>query len=313
MSATATTMPASAVPQGRAPIDHLAIGRLLTLAERGGEAAIAVDRIVTPLAGRAHVVGITGPPGAGKSTLVAALIECCRARDLQVGVIAVDPSSHRGGAVLGDRVRMSGHHHDRGVFVRSMASRGQLGGISNASPRAVRILDAAGFDFVFVETVGVGQLEIDIARHSDTTVVVLTPQSGDEVQAIKAGLFEIGDVFVVNKCDLAGAAATVSQVRMRLHTDPSMGAWMPPIVRTQASSGAGSSDLLTAIDDHRAHVGHDGALERRRAERRESEVRTAAAGELLALLDAAARRLADRADVSVDDLLDGVRKDLDAR
>jgi len=235
-------------------IDHRAVGRLLTLVERGGPAADAVDRIVTPLTGRAHVVGITGPPGAGKSTLVSALIAEHRARGQRVGVVAVDPSSRRGGAVLGDRVRMSAHHGDAGVFVRSMASRGQLGGLAGASPRAVRVLDAAGFDVVLVETVGVGQLEIDIASEADTTVVVLPPNAGDDVQAIKAGLLEIGDVFVVNKSDLAGASATARQLAMRVRTDPNMGAWMPPIVRSVATDGTGVADVVDALQRHRAHV-----------------------------------------------------------
>jgi len=241
----------SAVRRG----DRRAVARALSRVENETECHLA-DALY-PFTGRAHVVGITGAPGSGKSTLVSALTRVFRGTGRRVGVLAVDPSSpFTGGAVLGDRVRMGAHSGDEGVFIRSMASRGRVGGLAQATGDAVRVLDAAGFDVVVVETVGAGQAEVDIADVAHTTVVVAVPGLGDDIQAIKAGILEIADVFCVNKADLPGADRTVAQLKMNL----SIGMrgreveWMPPIVETVAITGAGVDDLAAAIDAHAAFL-----------------------------------------------------------
>jgi LAO/AO transport system kinase len=286
-----------------APIDHRAVGQLLTIAERGGPEAATLDRIATTLAGQAHVVGITGPPGAGKSSLIGTLIAAYRTQDQRVGVVATDPSSRRGGAVLGDRVRMHGHSTDPGVFIRSMASRGQQGGLSAATPRAVRILDAAGFDVVIIESVGAGQLDIDIAGHADTTVIVVPPEAGDDIQAMKAGQLEIADVFVVNKADLPGADRAEGQLRARVLAEPRMGAWLPPVIRTDARTGAGAPELVAELARHRTHLVETGLLNERRAARRSIEARAGALQQLVALLDGASGGAGVTAEELVEDVL----------
>jgi len=233
-----------------------AIARAISLVEDDEPGAAALVRELYPATGRAYLVGITGPPGAGKSTLVDRLALELRRRDETVGIIAVDPTSpYSGGAILGDRVRMQAQAGDDGVFIRSMATRGHLGGLSRATHEAAYVLDAAGKDWVVIETVGVGQDEVDIVRTADVAIVVLVPGTGDEVQALKAGIMEIADVFVVNKSDREGADRLVASIEAMLALgDAEPGAWRPPIVRTQATTGQGVADLLAAIEGFRAHT-----------------------------------------------------------
>jgi LAO/AO transport system kinase len=259
--------------------DRLALARLLTAVENGTPIAEAAMRRLYPAAGRAHLVGITGPPGSGKSTLVAALIAEVRSAGRTVAVIAVDPSSPiTGGALLGDRVRMQAHAGDDGVFIRSMASRGHAGGLAATSTAAAATLDAAGFDLILVETVGTGQSEVEVAAMADTTVVLEAPEMGDEVQAIKAGLLEVADLVVVNKGDKPGAQRTAAQLRaMLVASAPRMdGAGgterprpkRPDVLITTASTGEGVPELLAALDRHRAtgRVGESSAARLARAE-----------------------------------------------
>jgi LAO/AO transport system kinase len=223
--------------------------------------------------GGAYTMGMTGAPGSGKSTLTDKLIGLIRGSGNEVGVLAIDPSSpFSGGAILGDRVRMQDHATDEGVFIRSMATRGHLGGLSLATPQAVRILDAAGKPWIIIETVGVGQVEVEVAGAADTTVVVVNPRWGDGVQANKAGLLEIADVLVVNKADREGAADTVRDLQVMLELAGERD-WRPPIVETVATDSRGINDLWRAVLDHRAHLEADGRLERRRDARLREELR----------------------------------------
>lgn len=250
------------------------MGRLISLVEDSSPHLREVMASLAPHTGRAQVVGLTGAPGVGKSTSTSALVAELRRRDRRVGVLAVDPSSpFSGGALLGDRIRMSEHATDPGVFIRSMAARGHLGGLSWATPQALRVLDVAGYDVILVETVGVGQSEVEIARLADSTVVLLAPGMGDGIQAAKAGLLEIGDVYVINKSDRDGA----DQVRRDLRTMLGMaerpaGAWKPPVIKTIASQGEGAADVVDALDEHRAHSEQSGALARRRTRRARDEI-----------------------------------------
>jgi LAO/AO transport system kinase len=232
-------------------------------------------------------VGITGAPGSGKSTLTDKLIGLIRAKGVEVGVLAIDPSSpFSGGAILGDRIRMQDHATDEGVFIRSMATRGHLGGLALATPQAVRILDAAGKPWIFIETVGVGQVEVEVAGAADTTVVVVNPRWGDGVQANKAGLLEIADVLVVNKADRDGAGETVRDLEQMLELAGERD-WRPPIVRTVATEGGGVEELWQAILDHRAHLEADGRLERRRGSRLRDELRAIVSERIRDQVDAA--------------------------
>jgi LAO/AO transport system kinase len=237
---------------------------------------------IAPLTGHAHVVGLTGSPGVGKSTVTSALVSVYRTAGLRVGVLAVDPSSpFTGGALLGDRVRMQDHATDDRVFIRSMASRGHLGGLSWATPQAVRILAAAGFDVVLVETVGVGQAEVEIASLADTALVVVAPGLGDSIQAAKAGILEIADVFAVNKSDRPGAQEAVRDLRMMLAmASYSPDEWKPPIVSTAAMAGDGIADLAAAIDKHRDWLTASGQRDQRRRDRVREEISAIALGEL---------------------------------
>lgn len=254
--------------------DRAALARLISLVERGGDDARAVGRLAYPKGGHAYTVGITGAPGAGKSTLTNRLISAVRADDIEVGVLAIDPSSpFTGGAILGDRVRMQDHATDQGVFIRSMATRGHLGGLSLATPEAIRVLDAAGLPYVLVETVGVGQVEVEIAGAADTTVVVVNPGWGDAVQANKAGLLEVADLFVINKADRPGVQEAERDLNNMLDMNLHMGDWRPPVVRTVASSGEGIDQLWATIKEHRAHLESTGELERRRERRLTEELR----------------------------------------
>jgi LAO/AO transport system kinase len=237
--------------------------------ERGGLLARQVGRLTFAPSGAVEdVIGITGAPGAGKSTLTARLIAAARAANGRVGVLAVDPSSpYSGGAILGDRIRMQAHALDAGVFIRSMATRGHQGGLALAAPEAIRVLAAAGMNTILVETVGVGQVEVEIAGAADTTVVVVTPRWGDAVQASKAGLLEIADIFVVNKADREGAHETRRDLENMLDLNPAMGAWRPPVLLSVASTGQGIEELWTAISDHRRYLEATGELARRRQQR----------------------------------------------
>ncbi len=271
--------------------DRGALARLLTQVESGGDTARAVGRAAHPRGGHAYTLGITGAPGAGKSTLTSALVGHVRATGLQVGVLAVDPSSpFSGGAILGDRVRMGDHALDPGVFIRSMATRGHLGGLSLAAPAAVRVLDAAGRDLVIVETVGVGQVEVEIVGEADTTVVVVNPGWGDAVQANKAGLMEIADVFAINKADRPGVADTRRDLEQMLDLTAG-GTWRPPVVATVASDGEGVDELWDAVGAHREHLEGSGELATRRERRQRDELRRIVA----ALLAERARLVTDGA------------------
>jgi LAO/AO transport system kinase len=255
--------------------DRAALARLLSLIERGGDDARSVGRLVYPKVGNGYVVGITGAPGAGKSTLTSSLISHLRSKSQEVSVLAIDPSSpFTGGAILGDRVRMQSHATDAGVFIRSMATRGHLGGLSLATSEAVRLLDAVGSPCTLVETVGVGQVEVEIARNADTIVVVVNPGWGDSVQANKAGLLEIADVFVINKADRPGVDQTQRDLEQMLElSEIAHDAWRPKIVRTIGTTGEGATDLWQAISDHREHATRDGSLAKRREQRLRNELR----------------------------------------
>lgn len=255
--------------------DRAALARLLSLIERGGDDARTVGRLVYPKSGNGYVVGITGAPGAGKSTLTSSLISHLRSLKQQVSVLAIDPSSpFTGGAILGDRVRMQNHATDTGVFIRSMATRGHLGGLSLATSEAVRLLDAVGSPCTLVETVGVGQVEVEIARNADTVVVVVNPGWGDSVQANKAGLLEIADIFAINKSDRAGVDQTQRDLEQMLElSDFASKAWRPVIVRTVGTTGNGTEALWRAVDDHRQHITNDGSLVMRREHRLRNELR----------------------------------------
>jgi LAO/AO transport system kinase len=254
--------------------DARAVARLISLVEDASPLLREVMAALAPHAGHAHVVGITGSPGVGKSTSTSALVTELRRAGKRVGVLAVDPSSpFSGGALLGDRVRMQDHALDREVYIRSMASRGHLGGLSWTTPQALRVLDAAGCDVVLIETVGVGQSEVEIAGLADTTVVLLAPGMGDGIQAAKAGILEIGDLYVVNKADRDGADQVRRELRSMLAlADAPEGAWRPPIVKTVAAKGEGLDEVAAELDRHRAWLEESGELEERRTRRARDEV-----------------------------------------
>jgi LAO/AO transport system kinase len=262
-----------------------AVARLISLVEADDPALRAVMAALAPHSGRAALIGLTGPPGVGKSTTTSALIGAYRQRQRRVGVLAVDPSSpFSGGALLGDRIRMQDHALDGEVFIRSMAARGHLGGLARSTPQALRVLDAAGCDPVLIETVGVGQSEVEIAALADTTVVLLAPGMGDGIQAAKAGILEVGDVFVVNKADLPGAAATARDLRHMISlAQREPGAWRPPVLQAVASTGQGLDELVDALERHRSWLSSGPELSRRR--------RVRAAGEIEAIV---LERLRDR-------------------
>jgi LAO/AO transport system kinase len=251
-----------------------AVARLISLVEDESPLLREVMAALTAHTGNAQVIGITGPPGVGKSTSTNALVTALRRQDKRVGVLAVDPSSpFSGGALLGDRVRMQDHASDRDVYIRSMASRGHLGGLSWTTPQALRVLDAAGCDVILVETVGVGQSEVEIASLADTTMVLLAPGMGDGIQAAKAGILEIGDLYVVNKADRDGADQVRRDLRAMLALgDRPEGAWRQPIVKTVAHSGEGIDEVVAEIDNHRAWLESSGEMERRRVRRARDEI-----------------------------------------
>jgi LAO/AO transport system kinase len=254
--------------------DARSVARLISLVEDASPALREVAAALSPHTGHAQVLGLTGSPGVGKSTTTTALVRAFRAQGKRVGVLAVDPSSpFSGGALLGDRVRMQDHALDKGVFIRSMASRGHLGGLSWTTPQALRVLDAAGCDVVLVETVGVGQSEVEVAGLADTTLVLVAPGMGDAIQAAKAGILEIGDVYVVNKADREGADTVRRDLRTMLAlADRGEHDWKPPIVQTVAHTGQGVEDLVARIEAHRSWMESTGELGRRRVRRARDEI-----------------------------------------
>ncbi len=255
--------------------DRAALARVLSLLERGDVVAREVGRMAYKRGGQGYTVGITGAPGAGKSTLTSAVIKHLRSMQLEIAVLAIDPSSpFTGGAILGDRVRMQDHATDPGVFIRSMATRGHLGGLSLSTPEAIRMLDAVGRKWILVETVGVGQVEVEIAGKADTTVVVLNPGWGDSVQANKAGLMEIADIFVINKADRKGVEETRRDIEQMLElSDLAHDAWRPPIIATVGNTGEGVTQLWDAIVEHRSIIETSGELQKRRDFRLREELR----------------------------------------
>jgi LAO/AO transport system kinase len=291
-----------------------AVARLISLVESASPQLREVMAALTPFTGGTHVVGLTGSPGVGKSTTTSALVAAYRRQGKRVGVLAVDPSSpFSGGALLGDRVRMQDHATDPDVFIRSMATRGHLGGLAWAAPQAIRVLDAAGCEVVLVETVGVGQSEVEVAAQADTTVVLLAPGMGDGIQAAKAGILEIGDVYVVNKADRDGADATARELTHMLGLGESR-SWRPPIVKTVAARNTGIDELVEALEKHRAWMDEHGELTLRRQRRAAQEIETIAVTTLrrrvaeLPLEELAGRVVAGRLDpyTAADTLVAGV-------
>jgi LAO/AO transport system kinase len=281
--------------------DKRALARAISLVENDDPEGWALVRDVYPQTGRAAIVGFTGPPGVGKSTLIGRLVEHARAREREVAVLSIDPSSpFTQGALLGDRIRLSDHFLDPGVYIRSMASRGSLGGLSEATLQAALLMDASGRDDVFLETVGVGQAEVDIIDHADTVVLVLMPGSGDSIQALKAGVMEIPDVIAVNKADHPLTDTMVREIRGVLSLGPQEG-WRVPIVKTEATRNEGTDELAEKITDHRAFIEEQGTLAERRRRNLMNEVVALASGRLR-------RRLEDQVhdDPAVQELLDEV-------
>jgi LAO/AO transport system kinase len=261
------------------------VARLISLVEDAHPALREVMAALAPHTGNAHIIGITGSPGVGKSTSTNALVAAYRAQGKRIGVLAVDPSSpFSGGALLGDRVRMQDHALDPEVYIRSMASRGHLGGLSWTTPQALRVLDAAGCEVILIETVGVGQSEVEVAGLADTTIVLLAPGMGDGIQAAKAGILEIGDVFVVNKADREGADATVRDIRHMIslgdRTEP--GLWRPPVVKTVAAQDQGIDEVIEAIEKHTSWMEESGTLRDRRVARAGDEIESIALQQLRA-------------------------------
>jgi len=281
--------------------DKRALARAISLVENDDPEGWALVREVYPRTGRAAVTGFTGPPGVGKSTLIGRLIEHARALEREVAVLSIDPSSpFTQGALLGDRIRLTDHFLDAGVYIRSMASRGSLGGLSEATLQAALLMDASGKDDVFLETVGVGQAEVDIIDHADTVVLVLMPGSGDSIQALKAGVMEIPDVIAVNKADHPLTDTMVREVRGVLSLGPQEG-WRVPIVKTEASRGEGVEELASKIDEHRDFIEEQGTLAERRRRNLMNEVVALAAGRLRRSLEARVK-----GDAEVQELLDEV-------
>ena len=282
--------------------DPRAVARLISLVEDASPSLREVSARLVPYTGHAHVVGVTGAPGVGKSTATSAIVSALRSAGQRVGVLAVDPSSpFSGGALLGDRVRMQEHATDSDVFIRSMASRGHLGGLAWATPQALRVLDAAGCDVILVETVGVGQSEVEVAGLADTTLVMLAPGMGDGIQAAKAGILEIGDIYLINKADRDGADQVRRDLRAMLAlVDRPGGAWRPPIIKTVAARAEGVPDVVSKLQEHLTWMRGNGELTRRRTRRARDEIETIA-------VTAMRSRFADvHGDQRLDDLANSV-------
>jgi LAO/AO transport system kinase len=283
----ARTWTLEALVEGVRGGDRRALARAITLVESSDPLAYELIRELYPETGRTYVVGVTGPPGVGKSTLIAALVRLVREQGRTVGVISVDPSSpFTKGALLGDRIRLADHFLDPGVFIRSMGTRGHLGGLAEATLQAALVLDAAGRDLVCIETVGTGQSEVEVIGIADTVLLVLMPGSGDSIQALKAGIMEIPDVIAVNKRDHPAAKTMVTEVRSILALDTER-AWRPPIVLTEAVRGEGVEELLAAVEEHRAHLDETGTLAERRARNLAGEVFAVASARAKARLEEA--------------------------
>jgi len=281
------TGPAELVAAARGG-DARALARLISLVENASPQLREVMRLIAPHTGGGRVIGLTGAPGVGKSTITSALVGAYREQGQRVAVLAVDPTSpFSGGALLGDRVRMQNHAADAGVFIRSMATRGHLGGLSWAAPQALRVLDAAGFDIIMIETVGVGQAEVEVASLADSTLVIVAPGMGDSVQAAKAGILEIADIFVVNKNDRPGAQETIRDLRTMLAmAPPGADGWKPPIVAATAAAGEGIDDLVARLAAHAEWLGTSGERERRRLARAREEISAIAVAALRQRLSA---------------------------
>lgn len=253
--------------------DVRAIARIISLAENEAPEATAALQELYPHTGHAHVIGVTGPPGSGKSTITDKMVKELRKQGSKVGVLAIDPTSpFTGGAILGDRVRMSDLNLDEGVYIRSMGTRGRLGGLSKATGYAIKILDACGYDYIFIETVGVGQSEVDIVKTAETVIVIMVPGLGDDIQAIKAGILEIGDIFVVNKSDREGANRVVIELEMMLGLNPEKKVWVPPILMTIADQNKGVAEVVQKVQQHRLHLQETGEILERNRTRLEGEV-----------------------------------------
>jgi len=253
--------------------DKQSLARLITLVETESPKVAEIMRAIYPHTGKAFCVGVTGPPGGGKSTLVARLTSIARGKGLQVGIIAVDPTSpFSGGAILGDRIRMQQHYLDEGVFIRSMATRGSYGGLPRTASGVIKLLDACGKDIVLVETVGVGQTEIDIMEAADTTIVVLVPEAGDSIQTMKAGLMEIADIFALNKADRPGADYLVAELEGMLHQSPRQSWWQVPVIATQAVNNVGVAELYEQIECHRRALEQSGMLALKRSKQRRTDL-----------------------------------------
>lgn len=249
-----------------------ALARVISILENEESGREEIMKVVFPRTGRAYILGVTGAPGAGKSSLVDRLTFLLRRKNLRVGIVAVDPTSpFSGGALLGDRIRMQEHAVDQGVFIRSMGTRGSLGGLAGTTREVVKAMDAFGFDWIMIETVGVGQAELDIMHVADSVVVVLTPGAGDSIQAIKAGIMEIADIFAVNKSDQPGAEKMALEIEMMLDLYTAEISWRPPVVKTSAVSGMGAEDLLAAIERHRRYIQEKSSFQKKRAEQLRSE------------------------------------------
>ena len=253
--------------------DRRSLGKIITLMENDSSSSAYIIPQIHNLTGKAHILGITGPPGSGKSSIVDKLISYYRNDGLKVGVIAIDPTSpFTGGAILGDRIRMKKHYTDKDVFIRSMATRGNLGGLSEATGNTIKALDAFGKDVIIIETVGAGQVEVDVVKVADTVVVVSVPSMGDSVQTLKAGIMEIGDIFAVNKADIEGVEKCIIEIRMMLELSEKGGDWNPPIIKTYGNKDDGASDLYDAIKNHHKYLIESGHHEKKKIMRGKTEL-----------------------------------------